>query len=208
VASACALIALVGSSAASAAIVSGSGSGAIFAKLFPADTPPAIFQVGNDNWNVDGVFWGFDEKSVTLAAPLNVFSSTGGAAKVLAAGTRVQSHYVFYDPVAGSFSGTVLFDKPILGVIWSTADMAVTDPVFGLKGVGYNSVAATGLEPTDLFSFSGSTLSVNWSASNPGDFVRVLTAIPTAVPEPSSYAAMLMGVAMLGTVAYRRSKSL
>jgi hypothetical protein len=46
------------------------------------------------------------------------------------------------------------------------------------------------------------------SASNPGDFVRVLTAIPTAVPEPSSYAAMLMGVAMLGTVAYRRSKSL
>src|SRR5689334_11001886 len=29
----------------------------------------------------------------------------------------------------------------------------------------------------------------------------------TAVPEPSSHAAMLMGIAMLGTLMYRRSKS-
>src|SRR4051794_20890652 len=112
-AAACALIALAGSSAAPAAIISGSGSGAIFAKLFPADTPPAIFQVGNDNWNVNGVFWGFDEKPATLAGSLNVFSATGGPAKALTAGTSVQSHYVFYDPVAGSFTGTVLFDRPI-----------------------------------------------------------------------------------------------
>jgi PEP-CTERM motif len=202
VAGLCALAALAWSGGAYADILSGSGTGAVFAKLFPSNGPPPIFQVGNDNWNVNGVFWGFDERTLTVRAPLTAFSSAGGPATTLAAGTRVQSHYIFYDPVAGSFSGTVLFANPILGVIWDTTGLSASDPLFGLPSVTYNSVPATGLElGADTFSFSGSTLSVNWSASNPGDSIRVLTA---AVPEPGSYAMMLAGLGAFGALTYRR----
>jgi len=96
----------------------------------------------------------------------------------------------------------VQFDRPILGVIWDTAGLAGSDPLFGLPSVTYNSVPATGLElGADIFSFSGSTLSVSWGAANPGDSIRVLTA---AVPEPSSYAMMLAGLGAFGALTYRR----
>ena len=88
----CAAIALTGSGGLHANILSGSGNGAVFAKLFPSNAPPPIFAVGNDNWNVDGVFWGFDEGTRTLSAPLDVFSSVTSPASTLAAGTLVQSH--------------------------------------------------------------------------------------------------------------------
>ena len=42
----CALAALACSSGVHADILSGSGTGAVFAKLFPGATPPPIFQVG------------------------------------------------------------------------------------------------------------------------------------------------------------------
>ena len=152
----CVVALLAFSGGAAATILSGSsGVGANFAKLFPVDSPPSAFQVGADNWNVDGVFWGFDEKSVTLGAQLNVFSGNGSLPTILAAGTPLSSHYIFFDPLVGQITGTVKFNAPILGVLWSTADVTGSNGLFGLQGVTYNFHEATGLEATDLFSLRG-----------------------------------------------------
>jgi hypothetical protein len=68
--------------------------------------------------------------------------------------------------------------------------------------VTYQDNYQTGLETNrDSASFSGNVLSLNWTASDPGDHVRVLT----AVPEPSTYALMAIGMGWLLLGARRRA---
>ena len=65
----------------------------------------------------------------------------------------------------------------------------------GKPGVNYDySNPSIGLEVVDksATSFTGSTLTLAWNASDPGDHVRILT----AVPEPQTYALMLAGLGM------------
>jgi len=45
-------------------------------------------------------------------------------------------------------------------------------------------------------------LAIEWSASDPGDHIRVIT----AVPEPQTWALMLSGFALLGLAAGRRAR--
>ena len=53
---------------------------------------------------------------------------------------------------------------------------------------------------TSIVNMSGSTLTLAWNASDPGDHVRILT----AVPEPQTYALMLAGLGMTAWFARRR----
>jgi len=53
-----------------------SGDVSLFAKVFPPLPDP----VGIGAWDIDNIFWGFDEQVNTLAAPLDVFASRGGPA--------------------------------------------------------------------------------------------------------------------------------
>ena len=72
-------------------------------------------------------------------------------------------------------------------------------------GVNYLNPGLRGLEAGDVVSFAGTQLTIDFTASSPGDYVRVLTAFsPGAVPEPGSLA--LVGVALfgMGAVAPRR----
>ncbi len=45
-------------------------------------------------------------------------------------------------------------------------------------------------------------LTLDWNASNPGDHIRVLT----AVPEPGTYALMAAGLLAVAGIARRRSR--
>jgi hypothetical protein len=146
------------------------------------------------------------------------------AAKV-AAGTRVSSHLLYFDPKGGaSVDGvTFTFDGRVLGVIVESdrffkkkfgftdyyvesdflrnpATPAANYPVpagdpsshFNNRGLEFN---------TDSIVVGSNFVTLNLSASDPGDQVRVITA---AVPEPASLTAAGIGVASLAGYGLRR----
>lgn len=203
--------ALFVSAPASAAIIMGTAAPPAggFAKI---NAPVVLTSVGNRTSERNSLdqtkVYGFDEKAnVGLSSNLTV--NLGGPVSnntTLAAGTRVASHYVFFDPRGILRAvGSVTFSQKILGILRTTGSIDATNGTFGLPSVGYVSVTATGLEGSDLItslSPDGKTLNYNWNASNPGDHIRVLT----AVPEPATWAFMILGFGLIGG-AMRSAKS-
>jgi hypothetical protein len=122
---------------------------------------------------------------------------------------NVQSWLVFFDPKGSDpASGTVTFDLPIIGLDITTAAVLGGNAMWGNSSVTYLSDNLTGLElgtprrpGPDSASFSGNVLTFSWKASDPGDHVRVFT---QAVPEPSTYALMALGLVGVGAIARRR----
>lgn len=153
--------------------------------------------------------YGFDEaQGVTLASALMV--NLGGAVgnnAMLAAGTRVSSHILFFDPTGNrTATGSVTFDRNVLGVIRTTAGQVASDGLFG-PGLSFSNVINRGLEAGDqvvAWTPGSNTVSINWNASNPGDTLRVLTA---AVPEPASWGMMILGFGLIGGAMRARKRS-
>lgn len=191
-------LAALASGAANAAIVTGDvtggSSGGAFVELNPTVASPLT--VGNDNFNDPNLYAFNERQNVTLT------SAIGG----IAAGTIVSSHYVFFDPVnrpASTVIGNVTFDGTILAVLTSTSALAATDALFSAPNVTYLNPTNRGLEGADALSFANQTVSVDFRATTPGDYVRVITA---AVPEPATWAMMLLGFFGIG-FAMRRDRA-
>ncbi|WP_375690462.1 PEP-CTERM sorting domain-containing protein [Pseudooceanicola sp. LIPI14-2-Ac024] len=185
--------------AASAAVVDGSvtsGSG-VFTKI------AAPVEVGNNNHNSPDLL-AFDEMQgvlVTSAMALEI----GG----LTAGTRVDSHFVFFDALTKSTqTGWVSFSGTIVGVATSDASLNATDAMFGAAGTIYNTPTYRGLESkTDkaaIDAVDGSILTLDWASLSPGDYVRVFTL--ASIPVPAAGSLMLLGLGAAG-IAFRRKKS-
>ena len=206
---------VLASVSASATIVSGNvtgGSaftaGGVFVKLtVPLSNPfgPAN-SVGQDNYQSNNLF-GFDEsQNILLTSALTVDVGTSP----IAAGTRVASHYVFFDPSnPQNIQGHVNFDSKVLGIITSTGLLIASD-FLAHTGVNYLSPSARGLEAGDSVTISGlNQIFFDTSASSPGDYVRVITAFSpaAAVPEPSTLAIAFTGLAASAAAAMRRRRS-
>ena len=109
----------------------------------------------------------------------------------LTAGTVVASHYVFFDPAGTrSVEAEISFDADILAVAGFTQDMFDTD-FLANNSVTYLNPGYRGIEiaenysfEQDSYSFSGSTLSIDFTASSPGDYIRVFTAQSSSGPDP------------------------
>ncbi|MEM9584586.1 MAG: hypothetical protein AAGA08_15865 [Pseudomonadota bacterium] len=166
---------LLNTSAAGAFILDGeilrqNGSGS-FVKLDASTS----FAVGNDTFDDDNLY-GFDEdQNVTLVEPIQV--DIGGTNGVIAQGTVVASHYVFFDSLSGIQYGYVYFDAPILGVAAYQRSMAATD-FLANTSVTYISVELRGLEDGDQVWIDPNDphrLFVYWAGSSPGDYIRVFT---------------------------------
>jgi hypothetical protein len=165
--------------------VTGGNSGGSFVQLDPA---PGT-DVGQDSFNSPDLF-AFDELQDQVLA-----SALAG----LSAGTAVNSHMVFFDPVnspATTLIGSVTFDSDILAIITSSGVLRASDALLGNSNVNYLSAGNYGLEGADAASFAGNQLFLDLRATTPGDHIRVLTA--SAVPEPGTWAMMLLGFFGLG----------
>ncbi len=150
------------------------------------------------------VVQGFNEQqNVTLPGALTVFDLTTAAPAVIAPGTVVSSHFVYFDPAeSGSVQVSVGVDAVIIGVIFDDTGMDSTHSLFARAGLNYPGfIAAYGLElSTDSVTFfSPNVVRFTATAANPGDHFRIITA---GVPAPGAFATALA----LMTVGTRRSR--
>jgi hypothetical protein len=123
---------------------------------------------------------GFNEKQgVLLAAPLEVDDGV-----FIPAGTWVNSHMIFLNTdgdTAASDVGVVwTFDGPVLGVMSKNNGSleVASSPILGAAGTTYPAAPfqARGLEAGDGYSVSGNTITVSMNVTEPGDWIRVVTA--------------------------------
>lgn len=203
----------LGAAPASAAILVGSASGPGTSGFTKIANPAGLVSVGNRTSQNNGIdqsrVYGFDEKT-NVQLPANLGVNLGGGTSLfnngsINAGRRVSSHFLFFDPrFVGVAGGSIRFSHRILGVLRTSSAQTATDALFGASGVTYVPQSARGLELFDVaFWTSGNnqTLNYAWTASNPGDHLRVLT----AVPEPATWAMMILGFGLIGG-AMRRAK--
>lgn len=201
---ACALVA----GSASASIVATSGAATQIAR--PADAQLNVLTSST-------VVYAWDEAqdvaldrdvTVDAIAPGLYNDSTDLGSFVLAAGTRVSSHYIHFDSPSTSSataSGSVTFSDDIIGVVVRNGTglrrLDLTD-FLGLGTLFTPNVDQRGLElgaNGDVFGISLSSRRIEFSLriTNPGDFIRVLT-----VPTPG--AAAMLGLAGLAALRRRR----
>jgi hypothetical protein len=186
---------LLSSFSVSATVTSGlvtSGAGS-FIKI----TDPTELTVGNNNFN-DLNLYAFDEvTNFTLTSDLAVDNTGTGSSGFILNGTQVASHYISFDPLSTARQqGTVHFSSTILGVITSTTKLSNSD-FLKHADVTYLGTSLRGLESGDSATISADLLSLNidWAASSPGDYLRVVTAVPV----PAAF--WLFGSSLLGIFA-------
>lgn len=151
------------------------GQGA-FQKLDPDEA----FAVGQDTFESDNLFAFDEDQNIVLDRDIRVDigGDGGGHGGVIRKGVIVASHYVFFDSRHGAQYGYVDFDSPILGVAVTERTMAATD-FLANTAVTYLSPSLRGLEWGDSVWIDRDDpfrLRVYWTASSPGDYIRVFTA--------------------------------
>ncbi|MEL7216576.1 MAG: hypothetical protein AAGJ96_11675 [Pseudomonadota bacterium] len=141
------------------------------------------FAVGRDTFDDDNLYAFNEDQNITLVEPIRV--DIGGCTNgVIAAGTVVASHYVFFDSLSGVQVGYVDFDAPILGIAAFQDTMGATD-FLANTGVNYISTELRGLERGDhawIDEEDPHRLWVYWAGSSPGDYIRVFTARSFGAP--------------------------
>jgi hypothetical protein len=191
---------------ASAAVIGGAVTGGVgsFVEL----DGDATFSVGKNNFDTDALYAFNETQNFVLTDDLVLELGMSP----LMAGTRVSSHYVFFDPLRLSEQqGYVDFDGDILGVATTTATLKATDALIS-NSVTYLSPKLRGLERRDSVEIdqnNANRLLLDWRAGSPGDYVRVFTAANlsanlSVVPLPAGGALLLSG--LVGFAGLRRFK--
>ncbi|MEM9047878.1 MAG: hypothetical protein AAGC92_04085 [Pseudomonadota bacterium] len=142
--------------------------------------PGTARAVGNDTFQ-DPNLYAFDEdQNILLDRDIRVDLAPGRPlGGLIAKGTVVASHYVFFDPAGVSWQeGFVEFDAPILGVATRIWTLQATDFLANTK-MTYLNPGLRGLEVEDRVWIDPENpfrLNVDWLAWTPGDYIRVFTA--------------------------------
>lgn len=155
--------------------------------------------------------------SVDIAKPGTYSFANLPSSGALAAGSQVDSFLFFTDPgntnSITSFTGSLTFDRNILGLIVLSSSQDNTDSLLGAAGTTYPAgVSNRGLEfqaaNGDMITLSGDdrTLNYTFNTGNSVDEVRVITnAAP--VPEASTTISLGLLLALGGVLIARKCKT-
>lgn len=204
----------------SATIVSGAvtggqslNQGGVFVKLaVPFSESEPDNTVGRNTFQNPNLY-GFDEgQNIEITTDLNVNILAdglggGSGSGIVSKGSTVASHYVFFDPLRLTRqAGTITFDSDIFGIITRTRDLAASDFLIN-TGVDYLNPGLRGLEGGDSVTITGlRTIAVDWAASSPGDYIRVLTDFSPGAVIPIPAAIWLFGTGIAGLYGMFRIK--
>ncbi len=170
----------------------------------------------------DNKFYVFEERTTTLGSDLQVdwFASNGGALSnggggKISAGTQVTSYFVHFEPATklSTVSGNLTFSQKIIAVIFTSQNLADSDPVLGAPGTSYPT-GQTGRkyeswDQNASYWVNDYTLHINTKSwYNPNEHLMDQARVITA-PVPVPAAVWLFGsgiLAMLG-ISQRRKRS-
>jgi len=154
---------------------------------------------------------GFNERQNVLLPYAIAVDPASPAGSSIAAGTWVDSHMIFLNTPGTAYATdtqTWTFDGPVLGVMsdgHGTLE-AATSGLLGAPGTVYpGPFTARGFESNDWWSLVGGgySLRVKMSVTEPGDWIRVVTAT-SPVSEPTALALL---AAAAGILAWRRRRA-
>jgi hypothetical protein len=197
-----------------AAIVSATGAGVQISPSAGSANANAYndAECGPSSSGADCPIRGWDERQeYMLVTPLTTDAYGSIPSALIASGTVINSHLIFFDPLnPANRIGSFTFDGAILGVMVGDSTLLASD-FLGSPSASYPAgvFARRGPESTTdalTAGASGNRLTLRLYASNPGDQVRVITLFeggtPAEIPEPGAGA--LLGAGLLGLGMLRR----
>ncbi|MEM1379732.1 MAG: hypothetical protein AAGH41_03810 [Pseudomonadota bacterium] len=161
--------------------------------------------VGNNNFQNPNVY-AFDEEQNVDSGMVGIMTDVG---MNVAPNAVVASHYIVFDPaVSRSVTAIITFDAPVVGIATQTATLAASD-FLANTGVTYLNPGLRGLENVDSVSVvmgDPNSIMIDFTASSPGDSIRVFTEFsPGAeIPVPAGVWLFGSGAAMLASRMRRR----